>query len=271
VKHFADIYLGGTTATPDARKILVPIFLPNSTYFHRNGRSSKGHGIWPCYTGSNRVEVQFTMAPSTDVVQVSAQVPGSIKDACKMMIHVVNMREDDVQIYKDQRGKYSVYNRRFHEITDGWTSAASGVTQKITENKPLGTITELICLAVDAAGDPADANIELTSHVVPDLFEIRSDSVVQKSLDSAVKNQIELWTNGFIDNDHFSMPGRLCFAAHAAETDSANIYTGGYNMKLSSTMDIRLKFPTAVKYKLYAIQIQRQGVTNLGRLTASLD
>ena len=92
VKHFADIYLGGTTASGDARKILVPIFLPNSTYFHRNGRSSKGHGIWPCYTGSNRVEVQFTMAPSTDVVQVSAQVPGSIKDACKMMIHVVNMR-----------------------------------------------------------------------------------------------------------------------------------------------------------------------------------
>ena len=47
-------------------------------------------------------------------------------------------------------------------------------------------------MAVDA--NAAEANIEITDHVVPDLFEIRSDSVVQKSLDSALKNQIELWT-----------------------------------------------------------------------------
>jgi hypothetical protein len=273
VKQFADIFLGGTTATAHARKIMVPIFLPNSPYFHRDGRESKGHGVWPCYTGTTRLEIQFTMAEAATMVRDSSQaVPASIKDECKVMIHVVNLEENDRQIYRDQRGRYSVYNRRFQELTDGWTRVDAATTLKLTEERPLGTITELVCLAIDeSTGEIDDAEVELEAHVLPDLFEIRADSELIKSLDTDQKNRIELWTNGYDGNTYFSMVGRLCFAVHAAESDSQNIYTGGYNMKLASNVDIRVKFPKAVKCKVFAVQIERHGITKNGNLTASLD
>ena len=189
-----------------------------------------------------------------------------------MMYHVVNMKQDDEVVYNDQRGRYSVYNRRFHEITDGWTAADAGVEQSIVNNKPLGCVTELFALAVDVtAGDIVDAQLTYDGNIVPDHFEIITDSCSQKTLDTLKKNEIELWTNGFAGNDHIDMPGRLCFAAHAAESDSNFVYTGGYNMKLTTNYDVRIKFPKKVKFRVYAVQLQRIQISNMGIISASLD
>ena len=271
-KQFADLYLGGTTATAAARTIMVPILLPNSAYWHRHGRSGAGHGVFPCFTGVNRIELQITMNTAAYVVTDITDQPASIAGAMKMMYHVVNMKQDDEVTYNDQRGRYSVYNRRFHEITDGWTPVAANVEHSIVNNKPLGCVTELFALAVDeTAADIADTQLTYHGNVIPNHFEIITDSCSQKELDSLKKNEIELWTNGFIGNDHMDMPGRLCFAAHAAESDANFVYTGGYNMKLTTNYDVRIKFPKKVKYRVFAVQLMRIQISNMGLISSSLD
>ena len=58
---FAKTYLGHEDVMTDAaRVILVPVLLPNSAYLGRTG-STRGHGIFPAYTGSTRVEIQISM------------------------------------------------------------------------------------------------------------------------------------------------------------------------------------------------------------------
>ena len=66
-----------------------------------------------------------------------------------------------------------------------------------------------------------------------------------------------------------NVPGRLCFAAHASESES--MYSGGYNMQLSSQVLVDVKFKVDVDFKLYAVQLQRISISPLGLVQASLD
>jgi hypothetical protein len=128
-------------------------------------------------------------------------------------------------------------------------------------------VTELFAIAVPTG--TAEAQREIDTSVQASHFAIVSDSVTQKSLDSAAKVQMELWSNGFVGNSFCNSPSRLCFASHAAEAE--NLYSGGFNMQLSSQVSVELEFPEAVDYRVFAVQLQRVTVNSIGLVQASLD
>ena len=268
-KRFLKTYMGhtGGAATGNARILLVPILLPNSSYMGRHGKDTRGHGCWPCYTGSQRLEIQITMNPATHLSVTGASDPASIAGNVSMLIHQVDMTSDDVLRYSDVRGQYSVVSRRMVELTDGYTNAAANVRQKLTQSQPLGCVTELFAIAV-AEGTDAGKRV-LDNQVQATHFSITCDSVTQKSLNTPEKVQCELWQNGFIGNDYVNSPSRLCFAAHAADAES--MYSGGFNMQQSSQVTIEVEFAENVDFKIYAIQLQRITVNSLGLVQASLD
>ena len=100
-------------------------------------------------------------------------------------------------------------------------------------------------------------------------FAIISDSVTQKRLNNKEKVEMELWTNGFVGNSAVNPPARLCFAAHASESES--MYSGGYNMQLSSQITVEVTFPSTVDFRIFAVQLQRISISPLGLVQASLD
>jgi hypothetical protein len=268
-KRFVTTYLGhtGAAASGAARVLMIPLPLPNSAYISRHGADSHGHGIWPCYTGSVRLECQISMAPADSVCKTGASTPASISGNVSMEIHQCDMSADDTLRYSDVRGQYSVITRRMTELSDGFSSAAANVRQKLTQNQPLGCVTELFVIAVPAGTDAGKREIQ--NMVQATHFSITSDSVTQKSLNTPEKVAMELWNNGFVGNDYCQCPSRLCFAAHAAQAES--MWTGGYNMQQSSQITIDLEFAENVDYRLFAIQLQRVTVNSAGLVQASLD
>ena len=267
--RFVKTYLGYTSdaGTTGARSLHIPILLPNSAYMSRAGRDVRGHGIWPCYTGSNRLEIQITMGTASEMCKDAGNLPASIANSCNMMVHQVDMSSEDIQRYSDVRGQYSVITRRFTELTQGWTAAGSNTRQRLTQSQPLGCVTELFAIAVPTG--TAEAQREIHDNVAASHFAIVSDSVTQKSLDSAAKVQMELWSNGFVGNSFCNCPSRLCFASHAA--DAENMYSGGFNMQLSSQVSVEVEFAEAVDFRVFAVQLQRVTVNSIGLVQASLD
>ena len=234
----------------------------------RSGKDTRGHGVWPCYTGTNHLEMQITMGAAVDVCKQADPVPVSISGTLKVMIHQLDMTSDDVLRYSDVRGAYSVITRRFTEITNGWVnSPVANTKDTLTQNQPIGCVTELFCIAVPSG--TAEALREIDTNILPTRFAIISDSVTQKTLNTPEKVQMELWSNGFIGNKKCNRVGRLCFASHAAEAE--NMYTGGFNMQLSSQISIEIEFAEAVDYRIFAVQLQRVTVNSLGLVQASLD
>ena len=265
---FCKTYLGyvNDAGSNVARTLHVPILLPNSAYMSRSG-GTRGHGCWPCYTGSNRLEIQITMGSAVEQCKQSDVVPASISGNCNMLIHQIDMSTDDTLRYSDVRGAYSVITRRFTEITQGWQAASANVLERLTQNQPIGTVTELYCIAQPTG--TAEALREIDTNVQATHFAIVSDSVTQKSLDSAEKVQMELWNNGFHDNAFCNSPSRLCFAAHASQSDG--MYSGGFNMQLSSQIAVEVEFAEDVDYRIFAVQLQRVTVNSIGLVQASLD
>ena len=266
---FTRTYLGneGGTGTTGARTVLVPIMLSNSAYLNRSGSNLRGRGVFPCLTGENQLEIQITMAAAADVCEDDTAVPASIAGACSMMFHQVEMTPEDLRHYQDARGSYSIVTRRFTEVTNGYQAASANTKVSINHNQPVGIVTELLCIATPTGTTEAHRQIE--SCVRPVHFAIIADSVTQKSLNSKAKVDVELWSNGFIGNSSVDVPGRLCFAAHAAEAE--NVYTGGFNMRQSGQITIEITFAEAVDYRIYAIQLQRISKSPLGHFEATLN
>ena len=268
-KAFCTAFLGyqGDGGTNAARTIMIPLLLPNSAYFFRNGKDSRGHGVFPAYLGTNRLEVQFTVRPGAFCVKAGADAPATISNACSIMVHNCEMTPRDIERYSDSRGAYSVITRRFTEVTDGWTTVEAGAINKINQAQPIGNVTELKCIAVPHG--TAVSHREVHDQVQANLFRITSDSVVQKQLDSPEKVALELWQNGFIGNKYASSPSRLCFAAHCAEAE--NLYSGGFNMAHSSNITVETRFAEKVDMRIYAVQLQRIVIDADGNLISSLD
>lgn len=266
---FCTTYLGyrGSGGTQAARTLLIPIMLPNSAYMMRPGKNTKGHGVWPAYLGSTRLEVQFSLSAAANLVKAGATAPASIANTISVLIHQVEMENNTIPEYSDSRGQYSVMTRRFTELTSGYVNAAANARQKITQSQPIGNVTELFCVAVPEG--TAEAAREIQQNVLASHFSITSDSVIQKSLDSEDKVRMELWSNGFIGNTFANSPSRLCFASHAAQAE--NLYSGAYNMHHSSQITIDLEFPEAVDYRVYAVQLQRVIVNSGGQVISSLN
>ena len=266
---FTETYLGNTggAASGAARVLLIPILLPNSAYLNRSGSNTRGRGIWPCLTGQNRLEIQITMAASTQVVADAQVQPESISGSVSVMFHQVDMSSDDLLKYSDARGSYSIVTRRFTELTTGYQAAQANAKETLNTNQPIGTVTELIVIAQPSG--TVEAHRQIEQNVRPVHIAIISDSVTQKSLNTKEKVNMELWTNGFIGNASVNVPGRLCFAAHASESES--MYSGGYNMQLSSQINVEVEFAENVDYRVFAVQLQRVNLSPLGLLTSTLD
>jgi len=269
LKVFAKTYLGHQdTMDATARTVMLPILLPNSAYLDRNGKGTRGHGIWPCQLGNtNRLEIQITLNNGNYLTADTSVAPGSISGACKWLYHEVNMTSANTRQYAQQLGTYSIINRRFTELTNGWQDypvADAKATWNI--NQPQGVVTEVMLIAVPTAAteDRYECN-----YVKPYKFKISADTIVQKDLDSKTKVDAELWSNGFCPPDDFPSPGRLCFASHTAE--SAHLYSGGYNQQLVSTISYEFYFAEAVKYKLVAVQLQRVSIQADGKVVANLE
>ena len=266
--RFCKTFLGyKVTADGAARTLMIPILLPNSAYLFRHGKSTRGHGVFPAYLGSNKLEVQFTVNPASYTTAAGADAPASIANACSVMVHQVEMAARDIEKYSDSRGAYSVMTRRFTEITSGWTAAGSNTRQRITQAQPIGNVTELFCLAAPTGTN--DAHREIQAQVQATHFGITSDSVIQKQLDTPEKVGCELWQNGFVGNALVASPSRLCFAAHCAEAE--NLYSGGYNMAHSSNITVDVEFAEAVNFRIYAVQLQRVVINADGNLISSLE
>lgn len=265
---FTRTFLGyrGDGGTQDARVLMIPIMLPNSPYAARSGKDTQGHGVWPAHLGGTRLELQINLAAAANLVKAAADSPASIASTISVEIHQVEMTNEDVENYSDSRGQYSVMTRRFTELTDGWTNAAANTRVKITQKQPIGNVTELFAVAV--AEGVAHVSKEIQTNVLATHFSITSDSVVQKSLNTAEKVDMELWQNGFIGNKYANSPSRLCFAAHASEAE--RLYSGAYNMFHSSQITVDLEYPTGVDYRVYAIQLQRIIINAEGMIVSSL-
>ena len=173
------------------------------------------------------------------------------------------MTQADTLGFSDHRGKYSLINRRFTELTSGWQHYTTA-TWNI--NQPQGCVMEVQILAV---ANNADESRHGFAYIQPTSFKITADAIVQKDLANAQKVSAELWQNGFVDNADFPHPGRLCFAAHCA--NNSHVYTGGYNQQLASTIEYAFTFGVECRYKLIAVQIQRCKIDAVGRISASLD
>lgn len=264
LRCFATSYLGGQTESGDARTIFVPILLPNSSYMGRTG-DNKNHGIFPCYTGTSRLELQLTMNPAAYLSKVSANAPTSIAGNCSLMYHVVEMAEVRQTTYADLRGIYSIINRRFTELTSGWTQGGANVVQHVNQYQPQGAVTEILIIAVPYN---ADAARHEANYIQPSSIKVTADSIVLKDLDTPEKVKIDLWVNGFCPPVDFPSPGRLCFAAHAARAD--HVYSGAFNMTDMSNVDFEFKFPSEVSYRVIASQIQRITIDAAGKLRGGL-
>ena len=258
----------GTTAnlSPDARTIMIPIMLPNSQYLGRTG-DNKGHGIFPCFLGNATLELQITLNEAGHVATSTSSVPASIAGACSMMYHEVQMSESIAKTYADLRGNYSIVNRRFTELTNGWTEYTSaGAKVNINQYQPQGAVTEVMVIAVP---NNADETRHGTNYVLPDSLKVTADSICQKDLNTPQKVKAELWTNGFCPPEDFPSPGRLCFAVHAARAD--HVFSGAYNMQSASNVDFEFTFPTAVRYRVIASCLQRCYIDPTGKIRARLE
>ena len=266
-KEFGKTYLGyESAASGDARDIMCPILLPNSAYMDRAGPSTRGHGIFPAVMENNRVEIQLTLHSGKYLTSDTSVAVGSIKGKCSYMFHEVRTTAEKQAILQDKRGLYSIVNRRFTELTSGWTHyAVANVVAVWNINQPQGIVTETMLLAV---ADTADEDRHTVQYIKPTSFKIIADSEVQKNLDTKNKIDAELWTNGFCPPPDFPNPGRLCFAAHVASTP--HTYSGGYNQRLASNIQYEFTFDQAVRYKLVAVQLQRVEIDAAGKMTASL-
>ena len=268
-KTFSDIYLGGTTQTTGSRSIFIPMPTPNSAYLNRNGHDTAGHGILPCFTGNTRLELQITLNDAQFPAHDSGSSPASISGACSIMYHEVQMTQRDVERYSDLRGNYNIITRRLQDLSSGWQSyTVANVETSVVLSSPQGVVTQLLILAVPHNDD--DHRLSAKDFVKATSIKVTADSNVQLNLDSPYKCAIHLWTNGFVENEHFPNASRISFAAHSGE-DASHVYKGGYRMTIASNIVLSFTFSQAVKYRIVATQLQRITCDNRGVFHASLE
>ena len=267
-RQYGRTYLGWE-AVPgvSARTIMLPILLPNSPFLLRDGKDLRGHGIFPSYLGQNRLEIQITMNAATFPVANGTDAIGSISGSCSMMYRECQMTPSNKLSFGDARGKYSVITRRFTELTSGWQDGSANTNITWNINQPQGVVTEVLVLAV--ATNANESLLQTQDFIQPTKMKVTADSIVQIDMDTKEKILCSMYENGFDENVDFPHPGRICFASHCC--DNSYAYTGGYNQQIASTIQYDFQFPSAVKYKLVAVQLQRVRIDALGRMTAKLD
>ena len=272
LRAFADIYLGGQTASgaADSRTVKLPLLIPNSTYMGRSDNSTAGHGVFGCYVGNQKIEMEITLNSNLFPGQTAGDSdPASIASACSIMFHIVDLPNSLRKRYEDLRGGYNVVVRRFCQLSPQWVHYATPNSLVVDSlSQPTGTCSEVMILAVPHKDNAHER--ENHDYVKPTHFEVVHDMQTQKSLNTISKVKTELFTNGFAPPTDFASPGRLCFSSHCA-TDSTNLYSGGYDMSSASVLQFRFKFDQAVDYRLVAVQYANCKIDDQGVLSSGLD
>ncbi len=185
-----------------------------------------------------------------------------------MMYHEVMMGQRDIERYSDLRGNYNIITRRLQDLSSGWQTYANANTEvSVVLSSPQGVVTQLLLVAV--ATDDDDHRLSAKDFKATSI-KVTADSNVQLNLDTADKCKIHLWTNGFVENDHFPNASRIAFAAHCGE-DASHSYRGGYRMTIASNIVLSFSFAEAVKYRIVAAQLQRVTNDSRGVFHASLE
>jgi hypothetical protein len=266
-KCFSRAHLGYLDAlSGDARDVHIPILLPNSAYGLRHG-SSRGLGVWPADTGSNRLEIQFTMRPATHCAADIGNPPASISGACVVAIREVKMSSTNLEKYRSAMGSYSTVSRRFTELTNGFQAAAANADVVLIFAQPTGCVTEIQILAVPQNADAT--RHDYTESVRPDSIKLVCDSVTVRDLDRSAKVAMHNYKNGFVHNGSVNEIGRICFGSHASE--ASYLYTGAFNFANISQIRLTVNFPEAVSFKVMAVQLQTVQIASNGVVRAYLE
>ena len=104
------------------------------------------------------------------------------------MYHQVEMSPDNLLKYSDLRGNYSIINRRFTELTNGYqiynaAAAAAGTVVRWTSSQPQGVVSEIQIVAVSSDGSEDLSELPAHTFVRPDLIRVIAASVTQRELD----------------------------------------------------------------------------------------
>jgi len=267
---FGPTYLGvpRTAEVGQARRVMLPLLLPNSAYLGRHGKSSRGNGIFPAFLGQNRLEIQLTLHDAIFLTTDITNIPASISGSCSFLYHEAAMRNADVKKYSDMRGWYKIFTRRFTDLTSNWQSYPTpNAVVQWTISQPQGLCTEVMLLAV--ATDPNDHRLSKKDYIKATSFKVTADSIVQRDLNTVQKIDAELWSNGFVPPAEFPAPARICFGSHQA--DATHMYTGGYVMNLASNIVFEFSFAQACKFRLVAVQLQKVAIDSDGVMSAQLE
>ena len=111
LKRFSEAYLGSATPIGQGlRTVLIPILLPNSQYMQRNGQDTRGFGVFPCYLGQNRLELQLTLNTAAFTSSNKATTTTSIAGKCSLMYHI-EMTADNLKLLHHQPPFYRAHQR----------------------------------------------------------------------------------------------------------------------------------------------------------------
>jgi hypothetical protein len=259
------------TLTNNARKIHIPILLPNSPYLTRNSSAAEklGTGVFPNNLGTNRIEIQLTMFANTYQTSDQSACP-SIQNKCYLTIREIKMSSSSLEDkYGSAQGTYSIVTREFQELTTGWESVASGADASFKFANPTGSVYELQVFCIPAESDDEKRDI-FASTVLPEQLHLDMDGVTVKSFDFKEKLLLENYTQGIKINSHSSDLARIYFTSHAAEASA--VYNGAMRFDNVSQLTLRLTAPAqAVIVRVYAVKYASVQIDSNGTMRSYLE
>jgi len=271
-ESFCDTHLGGREEKEDARTILVPLPLWNSAIF---ARSHTGHlGAIPAAGfANNRLEFILNFADSRDLTTTGVVTPAftTIQVEC----HEALMPSAALRAYARQNGNYSLISRAYRRLstTDEQeytaTQASAGTVVTFECASPAGSFEEIIIVAVKkASGTLAGHNIDLFNYAVPTSMALICDSRNVRVLDKA-KAELEMYSNGFTNNEDITVPMRFCLGSHTRAYGSSS-YCGAMAFDAISNVQVQLSFAEACYVRVLGICKARYSITTTGEVRQSL-
>lgn len=259
------------TLSNAARKVHIPILLPNSPYLTRNSSTAEklGTGVFPNNLGTNRIEIQLTMYASTYQTSNKSVCP-SIQNANYLTIREIKMSSPSLENkYGSAQGTYSIVTREFQELTTGWQTVASGADASFKFANPTGSVYELQCFVIPSQGSDEDRDI-FGATILPEELYLDFDGVTVKSFDFKEKLLLENYTQGIKINSHSSDLARIYFTSHAAEASA--VYNGSMRFDNVSQLTLRLKAPAqAVQVRVYAVKYASVQIDSSGTMRSYLE
>jgi hypothetical protein len=269
---FAKAHFGyEAVLTNAARKVHIPILLPNSPYLTRNSSSAEryGTGVWPNNLSGNRIEVQFTMYANTYQTSNRSATP-SIQNACSLAIREIKMSSTSLEDkYGSAQGTYSIVTREFQELTVGYQAVSSGADASFKFANPTGSVSELQVFVIPAESNDEDRDI-FEGTVLPAQLHLDFDGIRVKSFDFQEKLLLENYSQGIKVNSHSSELARVYFTSHAAE--STALYNGSMRFDNVSQLTLSLTAPAQnVLVRVYAVKYASVQIDSQGQMRSYLE